>query len=145
MAKNSPAPAATTEIMHPGQTSDALRVKLRQLGARITDDQIAAAWSHAEQARVSFGVAAVALGALLLAKKEALGHGKWIPCVREVWREAAFGHGRQIGHAESNFRRGHPADAAALLLRRRALPIRPGAGSLCRRGHRSQAKVAKLA
>ena len=72
-------PALTPELMHPGQTSDALRVKLRQVGSRISDDQIAAAWRAAEKDRVTFSCSSIAVGALLLAKKEALGHGKWIP------------------------------------------------------------------
>lgn len=68
-----------TEIMTPGQTSDALRVKLKQAGSRITDAQIETAWNAAEKDRVSFSCSATAVGVMLFAKKEFLGHGKWIP------------------------------------------------------------------
>ena len=76
---NLPALSVPTEVMQPGQTSDALRVKLKQVGSRITDAQITAAWETAERNRVSFSCAAVALGVMLRAKKEAVGHGKWLP------------------------------------------------------------------
>jgi hypothetical protein len=77
MSNQSPL-SVPTEIMQPGQTSDALRVKLKQVGSRITDQQITAAWKETEASRVSFSCAAVALGVMLRAKKEAIGHGKWL-------------------------------------------------------------------
>ncbi|MES2697279.1 MAG: hypothetical protein V4773_27690 [Verrucomicrobiota bacterium] len=85
--------------MTPGQTSDALRVKLRQIGSRLTDEQITSAWSQTEKARVNFSTAATALGVMLLAKKESLGHGKWIPWCEKFGGKLADAMKGQIGNA----------------------------------------------
>lgn len=88
---------ASTEVMHPGQTSDALRVKLKQVGSRLSDAQITDAWRATEKARVSFTCAATYLGVILLAKKESLGHGKWLPWCEKFGGKLAQETKGQIG------------------------------------------------
>lgn len=83
--------------MHPGKTSDALRVKLRQVGSRISDEQLATAWHDAEKSRVSFSCSAVALGVMLHAKKQAIGHSKWLPWCDKFGGKLAQATKAQIG------------------------------------------------
>lgn len=80
MPKKTLKPAsATTELVTPGQPSAATLAKLKSVGAKLTDDQIARAVRRAEELRVGFQVAAIEAGLLLLAKKETLKHGDWLP------------------------------------------------------------------
>lgn len=71
-----PAPA---ELVTPGQPSAATLAKLKAVGAQLTDEQIALAVRRAEELRVGFQVAAIEAGLLLLAKKQTLKHGEWLP------------------------------------------------------------------
>lgn len=69
--------------MTPGQPSDALLAKLKQIGGALDDDQIAATWEEVERRRVSFAGAAIICGVVLLAKKESLKHAQWLPWLEQ--------------------------------------------------------------
>jgi hypothetical protein len=79
--------------MTPGQTSDALRVKLRQVGSRITDRDLVEAYGLLEASRRRFAADSVSVGMFFLAKKEAVGHGKWIPWCEKF---AKLAHGANL-------------------------------------------------
>lgn len=70
---------SNTTIVLAGQPSDAVLAKLKDAGAQLTDEQIEALFDRAERARVSFVCQAIAAGVLLLAKKQSLRHGQWLP------------------------------------------------------------------
>jgi hypothetical protein len=72
-----------------GQPSAGLLAELKRAGAGLTEDHLAGAIMNLERARVGFVVEAIALGVLLLAKKEALAHGGWQKFQTEVWEQAS--------------------------------------------------------
>lgn len=75
--------------MTPGQTSDAFRAKLRQAGARISDEQLLEAYGQIEASRRRFAAESISLGVLFVAKKECLGHGQWLPWCERFGKLAA--------------------------------------------------------
>ena len=82
-------PLAEPTIPVAGQPSTGLLAELKRAGAGLTEDHLAGAIMNLERARVGFVVEAIALGVLLLAKKEALAHGGWQKFQTEVWELAS--------------------------------------------------------
>lgn len=71
--------SAPVVVVTPGQPSAEVLAKLSQVGAQLTDEQLVTAINAVESARVGFATEAVAAGVLLLAKKQSLKHGEWLP------------------------------------------------------------------
>lgn len=77
MPKTPVSPSKETELVTAGQPSAALLAKLKAVGAKVTDEQILASVTRAEDARSRFYHSAVETGLLLLAKKQTVKHGQW--------------------------------------------------------------------
>jgi len=71
-----------TEVLLPGQPSERLLAALKDFGRDLSDDRIQLALRQTEEARTDFQASAVALGLLLMAKKQAVKHGQWLPWCR---------------------------------------------------------------
>ncbi len=82
-------PLTEPTIPMAGQPSAGLLAELKRAGAGLTEDHLAGAIMNLERSRVGFVVEAIALGVLLLAKKEALAHGGWQKFQTEVWELAS--------------------------------------------------------
>jgi len=70
-----------TEIVTPGQPSEATKAKLQAAGAILQEEDILRAVDHVEANRVAFASTAIVAGVYLFAKKLAMKHGQWLPWV----------------------------------------------------------------
>lgn len=82
MPKKTLKPISTEVVVH-GQPSPDMRAKLKQLGERVSDEQLIDALREIEHRRVSFVVGAIVAGVGFLAKKESLAHGEWMDWSRK--------------------------------------------------------------
>jgi len=79
-----PKPTPTpTEIVTPGQPSEATKAKLQAAGAILQDEDILSALDHVESNRVAFASTAIVAGVYLLARKQTIKHGHWLPWVEK--------------------------------------------------------------
>jgi hypothetical protein len=81
-------------VATPGQPSAALLEQLKIVGAKLTDDQIAKVVQDVETERSAFQSSAIVCGVFLLAKKQTLRHGQWLP-----WLEQFSQHAWQMRNA----------------------------------------------
>jgi len=72
-----------TEIVTPGQLSEATKAKLHAAGVILQDEDILSAVDHVEVNRVAFASTAIVAGVYLLARKQTLKHGHWLPWVEK--------------------------------------------------------------
>jgi hypothetical protein len=77
-----------TEIVHPGQPSVTSLAALKEIGGKVTDEQLAQCYAKVEAQRSRFVADVVRLGVMLLAKKQTLGHGKWEGWVIQMTKSA---------------------------------------------------------
>jgi len=83
-----PLKTTSTEIVHAGQPSAGLLATLKDIGAKLSDRDIGACYAKVEGQRRRFVADIIRLGVMLLAKKEAMEHGKWKPWVIQMTKSA---------------------------------------------------------
>lgn len=69
----------TTELIKAGELSNALSSRLQEAGKRISEDHLRTQIETVERRRTLFQVDCLILGVMLLAKKQELSHGKFLP------------------------------------------------------------------
>lgn len=73
-----------TEILAPGQISQALNKRLKESGKLINKDTIAMFHERVEKTRRDFQVNAIMFGMVCLAKKASMKHGQWRPFLESL-------------------------------------------------------------
>lgn len=77
-----------TQLVVAGQPSEGLLAKLKAVGEQLTDEQITKVFDQAETERTAFQSTAIVCGVFLLAKKQTLKHGQWLPWTEKFAAQA---------------------------------------------------------